>query len=302
MIKYLIPLLFLATVYSRNLTQHEDCKIRFLSNPVAPTRLKYNVTNLVKDIGSKLLRNTKNMNFSTASRNVLSLQPDISGIALSKIDERILALNINSRLKIFRNQTLETDVFWKAFSSSSDGWGKPFQDCNFFSANWFYVYVYSVKSVRVGVFIALNPDRCDNNIAEIFGGPHKCDTTQMCVSEHDVKRKKREAYRCLCQRGFFYPGANMTWTGISGSDLETGKINSTACYPCPHRCPTMCGPDGICIVQQDAYLKTTILCIQLTIMGITVFLALFVFKQRKTKAIATGCHKNFETIDSAMFA
>lgn len=172
-------LLLLATVHSENLTNHEDCKIRFLSNNVAPTRLSYNATKLVKDIGSKLLRNSQNMNFSSASRQLLSMQPDISGVILTRADERFLALNINSRLKIFPNRTAETDGFWKSFDVTTEGWGKPFKDCSFFARSWFYVYTYRVSDLRIGLYVTLNLDRCDNSISEIFGERHRCDDSQM---------------------------------------------------------------------------------------------------------------------------
>lgn len=54
------------------------------------------------------------------------------------------------------------------------------------------------------------------------------------------------------------------------------------CIPCSKDCP-FCEPSGVCSVRQDVYIKTAILCIQLTCMAITMVLALMVFKQRKTK-------------------
>ncbi|CAH1133680.1 unnamed protein product [Ceutorhynchus assimilis] len=287
-------LLLLATVNSK----YEACKIRTLSNNVTPTRLNYNATKLVDDTATKLLKNSQNMNFSLASRKLLSMQPDIAGVILTRVDERILALKINSRLRIFPNRTAETDVFWKAFNEA-DGWGKPFKDCIFLANSWFYVYKHPVRKLGIGLFITIDLNQCDRDLEEIFGGPDKCDDSQICVSEHGTKMEQhqhRGRYRCVCQPGFFYPGANLTWTGISGDELENGKINSTRCLPCSLNCPDHCSINGVCLVLEDFNLRTCIIIIQLVSMAIVLLLAMVVFKQRKTKAIATGMWTILEII------
>ncbi|XP_050307291.1 probable G-protein coupled receptor 158 isoform X2 [Anthonomus grandis grandis] len=295
---FILLFLLFAVADSKNQTRpHDDCKIRILSNNVPATGLNYNVSKLIKEIGDDLLKNPHGMNFSLTSRKLLASRADVFGVILRKTnDASVLALNINSRLRIFPNRTAETDVFWRTFDST-DGWGKPFKDCDYFSYSWFYVYAHRLSDLKIGLFIKLDLDQCDDRLKEIFGGGHKCGESLKCINEYDGKGDERRGrYRCVCQRGFFYPGANLMWMGISGEDLESGKINNTRCEPCPIRCPEGCSITGNCIAQGDAYLRTCIVVVQLVSMGIVLILALVVFKQRKTKAIATGMWTILEII------
>lgn len=46
-----------------------------------------------------------------------------------------------------------------------------------------------------------------------------------CVADsYGTDQKGR--YRCLCREGYFHPGANASWKGFHGQDVETGIVDS----------------------------------------------------------------------------
>ncbi|ERL87068.1 hypothetical protein D910_04469 [Dendroctonus ponderosae] len=256
--------LYLSTVLSNH---QEPCTTRTLSSTVPPSRLNFNASFLVQNIEEELHRSS---NFTSAARNILSRQWDIAGAILATPKEHILALNLNSRLRMFVNQTPETQLFWRVFEATASGWGAPFKDCHFFEGSWLYIYAYGgSRGAKIGLFAPVVLDECDGGIAEIFGGPHKCRENQMCVDGETWKNAKRGQYTCRCNPG---------------------------CQPCPEICPANCVGNGTCPIQRMAYLRTAILLVQLTSMGFVMFLAGMVFVLRKTKAIAVGMWTILETI------
>lgn len=46
-----------------------------------------------------------------------------------------------------------------------------------------------------------------------------------CISEED-STERSGSYWCKCREGYFYPGANLSWKGFSGEDIESGSIDS----------------------------------------------------------------------------
>uniref|UniRef100_A0AAR5PL55 G-protein coupled receptors family 3 profile domain-containing protein n=1 Tax=Dendroctonus ponderosae TaxID=77166 RepID=A0AAR5PL55_DENPD len=283
--------LYLSTVLSNH---QEPCTTRTLSSTVPPSRLNFNASFLVQNIEEELHRSS---NFTSAARNILSRQWDIAGAILATPKEHILALNLNSRLRMFVNQTPETQLFWRVFEATASGWGAPFKDCHFFGGSWLYIYAYGgSRGAKIGLFAPVVLDECDGGIAEIFGGPHKCRENQMCVDGETWKNAKRGQYTCRCNPGYFYPDSHATWAGLKGKDLESGRISNFDCQPCPEICPANCVGNGTCPIQRMAYLRTAILLVQLTSMGFVMFLAGMVFVLRKTKAIAVGMWTILETI------
>ncbi|XP_076270296.1 G-protein coupled receptor 158 smog isoform X1 [Rhynchophorus ferrugineus] len=300
---FTIFFLVIASVASQNLTQNEECKVRVIANSVAATRLETEIEHLAVRVSDHLVddASTKEGNLSTLLRDVFTEQSRVVGILIDRAKERTLALNINSRLKIFKNKTAETDWFWASFERTSERWGRPFNDCKFFATKWFHVFVKRAENIKVALFVELDLDQCNTDISEIFNGSHKCDNTQVCASDRNTNGGRRGEYHCLCRDGYFYPGSNNTWQGISGKELELGTVEFASCQPCPKRCPESCGHNGTCVVHQDVYIKTVVLCIQLFSMGIVLILALVVFKLRKTKAVATGMWTILETILLGIF-
>ncbi|XP_063902350.1 metabotropic glycine receptor isoform X3 [Zophobas morio] len=285
--------LVLTAVYAGN--NNEDCKIRFLSKPTAPSRLNLNVTAITTSFFHNL-----SSNFSDVAYRTLSAHSQIVGLIIKSPNERNLALNINNSLRIFPNKTLETNTFWKSFENGTQGWTPAFKDCRFLKGNWFYGFVTTRGNLSTELFLKLDLNQCDETLEEIFGGFQKCDyKTTKCVPEPEFG-DRNGGYRCVCRQGFFYPEANLSWKGFAGEDIESGVIDSPRCQPCPTECD-VCEPNGICTARRDVYLKTAILSVQLGCMAITVIIALVVFKQRKTKSIASGMWTILETILLGIF-
>lgn len=85
---------------------------------------------------------------------------------------------------MFPNRTSETEPFWNAYDGVWDnGWAPPFKVCNFLDDVWFYSYVLKKPDAGVGLFIAMQLNQCDSSIAEVFGGPHRCDHDSTMVSD-----------------------------------------------------------------------------------------------------------------------
>ncbi|CAH0557756.1 unnamed protein product [Brassicogethes aeneus] len=290
-------LFFLTTV---SLTKSEnDCAARFLSYPVAPTRLSYNSS------FSYIHQNVHGTEqWQNITREIFARNPDIEGLILSTETKAILALNIKERLKIFPNKTSETEMFWDSHKAADLGWNKPFKDCNFYRNQWFYVYSFKTAPFRVSLFIKIRLNQCDKAQEEIFNGTHRCDEeSSECVSDSDSEQI--DQYRCVCRQGYYYQGANSTWRGFRPREEDKSDgIDSPhlqRCIRCPKECKEECEPNDLCSAKKDVFIKTAILIIQLICMGITLILALVVFKQRKTKSIATGMWTILETILFGIF-
>ncbi|CAH1183725.1 unnamed protein product [Phaedon cochleariae] len=293
----LILLLLLITARADNSVQNDRCQSRVLSHPTIPARLNQNITKLAETIDQRLSRSE---NFSSVARDLFLENGAMLGVAaMSPSNEYALALNVSKRLKIFPNRTVETEVFWTSLNMSRSGWGRAFKDCDYLRT-WVYCFVLKTSGRSVGVFVKIDVNQCDDRQREIFNGTHKCHRDTMeCVNE-DHSAEEVGRYRCVCRKGFYHQSANSSWKGFSSEDVEAGRIDNLRCLPCPEGCED-CGPFGICNIQKDVYLTTAILCIQLACMAAVVVMSLIVFKQRKTKAIATGMWTILETILIGIF-
>lgn len=166
--------LYLSTALSNH---HEPCTPRTLSTAIPPSRPNFNASLLAQNLEEAIRRSS---NFTQAARHILSNQWDIAGAILATPSEHVLALNLNSRLRLFFNRTPETQAFWTGFEATSKGWGAPFKDCHFFAGSWFHVFANEGSGgAKVGLFAPVALDECDGGVAEIFGGPHKCRPNQM---------------------------------------------------------------------------------------------------------------------------
>ncbi|CAH1109091.1 unnamed protein product [Psylliodes chrysocephalus] len=295
---FIFLLLILLTAHAKNPpSHHEFCQSRVLSHPTIPTRLNIDVERLVEHVNKKL--EEKLENFSLVSRDILQ-HSGILGVAFTSKGHHLLGLNVSKRLKIFPNRTTETEIFWNALNGTKSGWSRAFKDCDFLHT-WVYSYVTSSLESTVGIFVQIILNQCDEELAEIFNGTHNChqESTE-CVKEEPAM-EKRGNYRCICRKGFYRHNvnSNLSWSVVGDTEME--GIDMIRCLRCPDDCE-FCDPlTGICPARQDVYLKTAILCIQLFCMAVTVLLALIVFKQRKTKAIAAGMWKILETILVGVF-
>ncbi|XP_072377192.1 metabotropic glycine receptor isoform X1 [Diabrotica undecimpunctata] len=287
-------LLLLGTTGAANFNHYDNCQSKILSDPTIPTRLTIDVEEIVEDVHNNL---EKNDNFSNLSREILKKNGVLGVLFISKTNHA-LALNVSKRLKIFPNRTSETEYFWNALNGTS-GWGKAFKDCDFLQS-WVYSYTSRTHNHSVGLFIEIELNQCHEELEEIFNGSHNCHRDSMKCIPLKPAIEKGGNYRCVCRKGFYHQEANLSWSSITGDDIEIERIDMPRCVPCPEKCD-FCDSAGICPANQDVYLKTAIMCIQLACMALTVIVSLVVFKQRKTKAIASGMWKILETILLGVF-
>lgn len=159
----------------------DSCETKILTEPRTAAGLNTDISYVINKIVIDISQN--NSNFTDISQQLLSAHPEIAGIILSSaLRQPTLSLNIRERLKIFPNRTITTDVFWKVFDTSSNGWAPPFRDCYIFKETWFYAYVLKSSDVGLALFLPLQLDQCDFGLSDIFGGPNQCDDDTTYVS------------------------------------------------------------------------------------------------------------------------
>ncbi|XP_056630766.1 probable G-protein coupled receptor 158 isoform X1 [Diorhabda sublineata] len=284
--------LFLISARGEYPNNHDHCQSRILPNPTIPTRLNINLNYLLVDINKKF---GKLNNITALSREILQ-NDKVLGVIFFSNAHNLLALNVSKRLKIFYNRTAETETFRESLNVTKNGWGKAFKDCDFLKT-WVYPFTFTTFNTTIGLFIQVDLNQCDDGLADIFNGSHNCNRETMLCLRNGPPTEKNGNYRCVCQKGYYNRRDNFSW---NGEDIEIRSIDIPRCIPCPEGCQ-FCDPSGVCGTRQDVYLKTVILCIQLICMAITVILGLIVFKQRKTKAIASSMWKILETILLGIF-
>lgn len=170
-------LLLLVTLKVNGYPRDEQCQSRLLFDTTVPTRLNFNITSIAENV----VKSLDNVNLSNVARETFEKNKEIFGFAVSSRSDRGLALSVANRLKIFRNVTRETLLYWNSLNSTKNGWGRAFQECEFLRT-WVYVYFFRNEDVSVGLFVELKLDRCDRGQDEIFNGSHRCDEETMQVS------------------------------------------------------------------------------------------------------------------------
>ncbi|KAK9709583.1 7 transmembrane sweet-taste receptor of 3 GCPR [Popillia japonica] len=277
-----------------------ECTTKTLSEARSPTGLNLDIPFMMDDLKMHVEKNLAN--FSNIAEKILLARSELAGIVLRSSENYLmLALRVQESVKFLRNKTEETKIYWDTLSSvDRDGWAPPFRDCYYFRATWFNAYVAKTKSVALGLFLPVRINQCDEVFADYIGGSNKCDKdTTICVPLYEYG-DRRGGYRCVCQKGYYYPGANFSWRGFFGEDIENSRISSYGCEICPAKCD-VCDSGGICEARRDLNLRTVILSIQLACMAIAVIIAVVVFKQRKCKTIASGMWTVLETILLGIF-
>lgn len=181
-----VLLLFFTTASSTNKTYNninEPCHTTTLSKPKIPYESVTTFNTLdINNIRYKI--ESGNYNFSQLSRDILSNRPEVISVILtSDTNLPTLAINLKGRLKIFRNQTYDTEIFWKNFRNAThQGWNPPFRECHLLPEQWFYMYVYRTQTIGIGIFIKMNITQCDTDLEEIYKGTHRCDIETTLVS------------------------------------------------------------------------------------------------------------------------
>ncbi|XP_034667077.1 probable G-protein coupled receptor 179 isoform X4 [Drosophila subobscura] len=202
--------------------------------------------------------------------------------------------------------------YWRELGAawnSSDGtqeWGAPFRDCNLLTRRWLWPFRISFTEHRIKIvaaaFIAADEDVCNDGLEEVFGRRHGCDrNTTFCLLTENKPAATRDVYTCLCRESFYLP--NSTLQGFRGDVVELSEgYDNYSCIPCPGGCSN-CDQHGVCLNFQEEEALNMDACLRLLVAIVLgacilccVVLGVIVFRQRKSKAIASGMWTVLETI------
>lgn len=173
-------LILVATATSTNHTTLHDgpCVPAVLPKAKAPSwPIPHDVTvDATKLLGNITTARDQEMLYMIA-RELLATRPELVAVMLASPPRPpVLALNTRGKLLVFRNRTVESEMFWSTVDSAETGWAPPFRDCTIVPGMWLHAFVVkSASSQAVGVFLPVNINQCDDSLAEIFGGRQRCD-------------------------------------------------------------------------------------------------------------------------------
>lgn len=187
-------------------------------------------------------------------------------------------------------------------------WTDPYFDCMNLEK---WIITYSVpffhrpreKAVFSGVImIDIDINQSDVNQCasdqQLFSESNKClpETTQ-CV--HIPGGGLRAgSYKCVCQKGFYFPDKNSTTKSFPGSELEQAFLNfwnnktnfsnvEYQCLPCPRGCEN-CVDDTRCMAEYNVLLRGIPLGIQSFCITVTIVIGIVVLRLRKSKVMVAS--------------
>lgn len=187
-------------------------------------------------------------------------------------------------------------------------WTDPYFDCMNLEK---WIITYSVpffhrpreKAVFSGVImIDIDINQSDVNQCasdqQLFSESNKClpETTQ-CVHIPDGGLRAG-SYKCVCQKGFYFPDKNSTTKSFPGSELEQAFLNSWykttnfsnveyQCLPCPRGCEN-CVDDTRCMAEYNVLLRGIPLGIQSFCITVTIVIGIVVLRLRKSKVMVAS--------------
>ncbi|XP_033249589.1 probable G-protein coupled receptor 158 isoform X4 [Drosophila miranda] len=311
----------------------EKCDPKVLE--MVPDEPFYDFTDIAEDAARQFIEFLSNK-FPNANTPIAIDEPtraevsrranSIASYALNE-DENLLAFaiaapSIHTVVVKFRdNVTIPPDQvhnkaflgsYWRELGAawnSSDGtqeWGAPFRDCNLLTRRWLWPFRISFTEHRIKIvaaaFIAADEDVCNDGLEEVFGRRHGCDrNTTFCLLTENKPAATRDVYTCLCRESFYLP--NSTLQGFRGDLVELSEgYDNYSCIPCPGGC-TNCDQHGVCLNFQEEEALNMDACLRLLVAIVLgacilccVVLGVIVFRQRKSKAIASGMWTVLETI------
>ncbi|XP_054736643.1 uncharacterized protein LOC129243565 [Anastrepha obliqua] len=217
---------------------------------------------------------------------------------------------------LYSNKTDERIEYDTLAVKYEDGrWSKPYYDCG--GGNiWMLTYTvpffgyengtYHFKGTS-GIDIDLRRvdiDQCpqrnspgSNQPLNIFAGTDKCkQRTTMCEALKGLGFR-RGSYKCVCRKGYYFPDTISTQKFFNGSLLEEeyeklmlGKnstyniINEYECLPCAEGCD-YCEDGSPCIAALNWPMRTSILVLACTVIGLLPPAAWFTFRYQQVKVV-----------------
>lgn len=102
-------------------------------------------------------------------------------------------------------------------------------------------------------------------------------------------------YKCVCQKGYYFPDKNSTNKSFPGSELEQAFLDSWynkttlsntgyQCLPCPAACEN-CVDNTPCMAEYNVLLRGIPLGIQSFCITVTIVIGVVVLRLRKSKVI-----------------
>uniref|UniRef100_A0A1B0AGW5 G-protein coupled receptors family 3 profile domain-containing protein n=1 Tax=Glossina pallidipes TaxID=7398 RepID=A0A1B0AGW5_GLOPL len=202
--------------------------------------------------------------------------------------------------------------YWRelghAWNSTDDTqeWGAPFRDCNLLVGRWLWPFRLSFSESKIKIvaaaFIAADEDVCNDGLELIFGRRHGCDrNTTFCLLTENKPAATRDVYTCICKESYYLPNSSLQ--GFRGDIVEMSDgFDNYSCVPCPGGCTT-CDSNGVCLfggpqeaVSLESLLKVSVGSFLGACILCCVVFSVIVFRQRKSKAIASGMWTVLETI------
>ncbi|XP_055837050.1 uncharacterized protein LOC129905573 isoform X3 [Episyrphus balteatus] len=194
-------------------------------------------------------------------------------------------------------------------------WSKPYYDCG--GGNiWMLTYTVPFFGFENGTYFfkgtsgididlrRVDIDQCPqrNTLGvvqplNIFAGTDKCkQRTTMCEALKGLGFR-RGSYKCICRKGFYFPDTISMHKFFNGSILEEeyeklmlGKnstynnIQEYECLPCAEGCDS-CEDSSPCIAALNWPMRTSILVLACTIIGLLPPAAWFTFRYQQVKVV-----------------
>uniref|UniRef100_A0A4W3JXW1 G-protein coupled receptors family 3 profile domain-containing protein n=1 Tax=Callorhinchus milii TaxID=7868 RepID=A0A4W3JXW1_CALMI len=188
-------------------------------------------------------------------------------------------------------------------------WSMPFMECE--NYKFFPGWMVTMSSSFYGLKPDLSPEfkgviRIDINLQSVdinqcspgdswFADSHQCDLNSTECVPLQGQGFQLGAYQCVCQKGFYNPNVIST-NGFSSKYLSVEEARELfECRACGLGC-SRCTSDAPCLVQEDEYLRVSILTCQAFCM-LLVFLSMLVaYHYRRNKRIRASGLILLETI------
>ncbi|KAL9699146.1 hypothetical protein quinque_002587 [Culex quinquefasciatus] len=195
-------------------------------------------------------------------------------------------------------------------------WSKPYYDCG--GGNiWMLTYTVPFFGYENGTYFfkgtsgididlrRVDIDQCPQRSSpsgapqplNIFAGTDKCkQRTTECIAIPGLGFR-RGSYRCVCRKGFYFPDTSIEQKWFNGTTLEEeyeklmlsefstyNDLSSYECLPCAEGCDS-CLDASPCVAALNWTMRTGILVLACTVIGLLPPAAVFTFRYQQVKSI-----------------
>ncbi|XP_053686879.1 uncharacterized protein LOC128736421 [Sabethes cyaneus] len=195
-------------------------------------------------------------------------------------------------------------------------WSKPYYDCG--GGNiWMLTYTVPFFGFENGTYFfkgtsgididlrRVDIDQCPQKNSpagaqqplNIFAGTDKCKQRTTECTPIPGLGFRRGSYRCICRKGFYFPDTNLEQKWFNGTTLEEeyeklmlnefssySDPTSYECLPCAEGCDS-CLDASPCVAALNWTMRTGILVLACTVIGLLPPAALFTFRYQQVKVV-----------------